>query len=59
LKIESDTVRFLTADVAISDGDRVIAGRTTGTIEIHNTSIYVKRNGEWMLSAQRLMPKPQ
>ena len=59
LKIKSDTVRFLTADVAISDGERVITGRTAGTIEIHNTSIYVKRNGEWMLSAQRLMPKPQ
>ena len=50
LKIKSDTVRFLTADVAISDGERVITGRTAGTIEIHNTSIYVKRNGEWMLN---------
>lgn len=59
LKIESDRVRFLTADVAVSDGERVITGRTAGTVEIHNTSIYVKHNGEWMLSAQRLMPKPQ
>jgi uncharacterized protein (TIGR02246 family) len=59
LKIVSDKVRFLTADVAISDGERVITGRTAGTVEIHNTSIYVKRNSEWMLSAQRLMPKPQ
>ena len=59
LKIESDKVRFLTADVAISDGERLITGRTAEPVKIHNTSVYVKRNGEWMLSAQRLMPKPQ
>lgn len=53
VKIESSTVRFLTADTAILDMDGVTTGRADGAIKTHATWVYVKRNGEWMVVAIR------
>lgn len=50
---EPTKVRFLTAEVAVSDTDNTITGRTTGTVKNHNTGIFMKRNGEWVLVAAR------
>jgi uncharacterized protein (TIGR02246 family) len=53
-KDESTTLRFLTADVALVDVDDVITGvgnRTT--VRHHVASIYVMRNGQWDMVAER------
>ena len=54
---ESSTFRLLTTDVAILDTDAVYIGRTDGLLKTHITSIYAKRNGEWMLIGTRNTPK--
>ena len=58
LKVDPMKVRFITADVAIADNEGVITGATNGTVKNHATAIYVRRNGEWMTAAQRLIPEP-
>ena len=53
VKIDSSTVRFVTADTAILDMDGVTTGRADGAIKTHATWVYVKRTGEWMVVAIR------
>src|SRR5262245_35992356 len=55
VKDDAVKVRFLTADVALVEVDDTVAGRTDGARKNHGTHIYVKRNGEWVLVAQRLI----
>lgn len=56
---ESPKLKFLTADVAMLDVDNIVTGRADGmTVKNHSTSIYVKRNGEWTLVANRLIRMP-
>ena len=55
LKVDSTKIRFLSADVAVSDRDVTITGRSEGnpTQKNHVTDTYVKRNGEWTLVMSR------
>jgi uncharacterized protein (TIGR02246 family) len=54
VKDESTAVRFLTADVALVDVDDTITGVGGGTtVHHHVASIYVKRNGQWDMVAER------
>ncbi len=56
---ESPRLRFLTADVAMLDVENVVTGTAGGgKVRNHSTSIYVKRNGEWTLVANRLIRMP-
>jgi uncharacterized protein (TIGR02246 family) len=48
----SQSVRFLTADVAILHREATVTGRTGGTVRNHATEVYVKRNGDWALVSQ-------
>jgi uncharacterized protein (TIGR02246 family) len=49
------TVRFRTDAVALVEVDDTVTGRTDGPCKNRGTHIYVKRNGEWVLVAQRLI----
>jgi uncharacterized protein (TIGR02246 family) len=51
-------VRLLTSDVALVEVDDIVTGRTNGPRKNHGTHIYVKRNGQWVLVAQRLIRMP-
>lgn len=53
VRTESSSVRFLTSDTALLDVESVISGRADGTVKNHVASIYVKRNGKWVLVAER------
>jgi uncharacterized protein (TIGR02246 family) len=51
---ESTIVRFLTGDVAMVDVDDTITNVSGGmTVHHHVASIYVKRNGQWDMVAER------
>jgi uncharacterized protein (TIGR02246 family) len=59
LRNESPKLRFLTADVALLDVDNVVTGAADSTpVKNHSTSIFVKRNGQWELVANRLIRMP-
>jgi uncharacterized protein (TIGR02246 family) len=59
LRNESPKLKFLTAEVAMLDVDNIVTGRTDGMeVRNHSTSIYVKRDGEWVLIANRLIRMP-
>ena len=56
---ESPKLKFLTADVAMLDVDNIVTDGADGMrVKNHSTSIYVKRNGEWTLVANRLIRMP-
>lgn len=57
LKEDLGKIRFLTPEVAIDDLDFVITGATSGIVNGHAAAIYMKRNGEWTLVAQRNIRK--
>jgi uncharacterized protein (TIGR02246 family) len=56
VKDERRSVRFLTSDTALLDVDNVVKTRN-GTARNHATWVYVKRNGEWVSVAQRVIQK--
>ena len=56
VKDEQRKVRFVTNDTALLDVDNVVTSRT-GTARNHGIWVYVKRNGEWVSVAQRVIPK--
>jgi uncharacterized protein (TIGR02246 family) len=56
---QAPKLKFLTPDVAVLDVDNLVTGTTDGiSVRNHSTSIYVKRNGEWTLVANRLIRMP-
>ena len=56
VKDEQRKVRFVTNDTALLDVDNVVTSRN-GTNRNHATWIYVKRNGQWVSVAQRVIQK--
>jgi uncharacterized protein (TIGR02246 family) len=50
-------VRFVTNDTALLDVDNVVTTRN-GTTRNHGIWVYVKRDGQWVSVAQRVIPKP-
>jgi len=56
VKDEQRKVRFVTNDTALLDVDNVVTSRN-GTARNHGIWVYVKRNGEWVSVAQRVIPK--
>ena len=56
VKDELRKVRFITSDTALLDVDNVVTSRN-GTARNHGIWVYVKRNGEWVSVAQRVIPK--
>jgi uncharacterized protein (TIGR02246 family) len=56
VKDEKRMVRFVTNDTALLDVDNVVKTRN-GTARNHATWVYVKRNGEWVSVAQRVIQK--
>jgi uncharacterized protein (TIGR02246 family) len=57
IKDEQRKVRFITSDTALLDVDNMVTTRN-GTARNHATWVYVKRNGEWVSVAQRVIRKP-
>ena len=57
VKDEQRKVRFVSNDTALLDVDNVVTTRN-GTTRNHGIWVYVKRNGEWVSVAQRVIPKP-
>ena len=58
VKDTSTTLRFLTADTALVDVDDELTTTTAGEIVSHHVaSIYVKRNGRWVMVAERATAK--
>jgi uncharacterized protein (TIGR02246 family) len=54
LRINSDTLRFATADVAIEDGTtEVILPDGTPPSRVRYTIVHVKKDGEWKISSVR------
>ena len=56
VKDEQRKVRFVTNDTALLDVDNVVTSRN-GTTRNHGIWIYVKRDGQWVSVAQRVIPK--
>jgi uncharacterized protein (TIGR02246 family) len=56
VKDEQRKVRFVTNDTALLDVDNMVTSRN-GTARNHGIWVYVKRNGEWVSVAQRVIPK--
>ena len=57
VKDETRKVRFVTNDTALLDVDNVVNTRN-GTVRNHATWVYVKRDGQWISVAQRVISKP-
>jgi uncharacterized protein (TIGR02246 family) len=57
IKDEQRKVRFVSSDTALLDVDNAVTTRN-GTARNHATWVYVKRNGEWVSVAQRVIRKP-
>ena len=57
VKDETRKVRFVTNDTALLDVDNVVTTRN-GTVRNHATWVYVKRDGQWISVAQRVISKP-
>jgi hypothetical protein len=55
-KDEARSVRFVTAEVAMLEVDVVVAGPNRRTRN-HASFVYVKRNRQWEMVAQRVIPK--
>jgi hypothetical protein len=54
LREDSTNVRFVTPDVALVEMTVVITGATNGpVVREHGTFVYVKRNGDWVVTAIR------
>ncbi len=64
LKLDLESVWFITADVALVDGTydltgaRDLAGKDIGVRRGHLTSILLKEGGRWLIAASRLMVLP-
>ncbi|MCA9068196.1 MAG: SgcJ/EcaC family oxidoreductase [Planctomycetaceae bacterium] len=57
LGIESESLRFVTPDVAIEDGvSTVLSPDGTPPSRVRYSNVYVKRDGEWYLSSMRDTP---
>ena len=56
VKDELRKVRFVTNDTALLDVDNVVTTRN-GTARNHGIWVYVKRDGQWVSVAQRVIPK--
>jgi uncharacterized protein (TIGR02246 family) len=56
LNASFDSLRFITPEVAISDGyAEVTPAPEDGPSKVHGTVVLVKRNGKWLMAAVRLM----
>jgi uncharacterized protein (TIGR02246 family) len=56
LRISPDSLRFITSDVAITDGTvELTPAPESGPSKMHATVVYVKRDGKWLITALRLM----
>jgi uncharacterized protein (TIGR02246 family) len=56
LKSSFDSVRFISPEVAIADGSAALTpAREGGPSKVHTTVVYVKRDGKWLIAANRVM----